>query len=62
MYNTMQGFLLHKLFLNNSWVFGRSGSNPKLPNNSKLLLVRITIRDKRYQRTRKNKEIMCDNE
>ena len=47
--------------LNNYRGVGRSGSNPKLPSNIKLLLIRTTIIDERYQRTIKSKEIVCEN-
>jgi len=42
--------------------FGRSGSHPQFLNDTKLLLVRTTMIDKGYQRTRKKKEIMYDKE
>jgi len=48
--------------LNNYRGVGRSGSNPKLPSNTKLLLIRTMIIEERYQRTTKSKEIMCKNE
>jgi len=49
-------------FLNNYWAAGCSGSDPKLPNDTKLLLVRATMIEKKYQRIGKNKEIVCNNE
>ena len=48
--------------LNNRRVVRRSGSNPKLPHGTKLLLIRIAAIDERYQRTTKNKEIVYKNE
>ena len=51
-----------KIFEQFTWVVRRSGSNPKLPNGTKLVLIRTTIIDERYQRTIKSKEIVCENE
>ena len=48
--------------LNNCWVIRRSGSNPKLPNGTKPLLIEKMVIDQRYQQTTKHKEIACKNE
>ena len=50
------------MVLNNGQVVRRSGSNPKLPHGTKLLLIRIAVIDERYQRTTKNEEIVYKNE
>ena len=44
------------IILNKYGMVGRSGSNPKLPNDTELLLVRTVIIDKSYQKTRNRKK------
>ena len=60
-FNLVDGALALK-FLNNYQVVRRSGSNPKSPSDTKILLIRAMIIDKGTWRTTKSKEIVCKNE